>query len=425
MTGRRLPWPYRRGSTPRESSLRVAGAFALTALAVAACGPRGAGDLVVWNTMRPEGRALLDSLLIQFGQTHGVRCSQIYYEPEELRSNYQIASLGGSGPDLVYGPGDQVGPFSEMELIASLEDLLPSSFLEAFSPEGLVWRKGHLYQISDQVGNHLHLVYNKALVPHPPQDTDAMIEIARGLTRDEDGDGRMDYYGLAWNFEEPFFFVPFLGGFGGWVMDESAHPTLDSPATVAAFQFMYDLKFTHRVLPSESDYDTADALFKEGRAAMIINGPWSWASYLNKGIDMGLALIPKVSATGRWATPMVSTLGYSVNVNLHGERLELVLQLLQYLTSDGAQRVYARAMRTIPSRPEVLKDPVLAADELIRVSAEQAAVGRPMPVDPELRAVWDALRPNYQSVLNGTKTPAQAARDAQSAAEKMIAEMNQ
>lgn len=380
---------------------------------------------MVWNTMRPEGRAILDSLLAEFGRAHHVRCAQIYYEPEELRSTYQIASLGGSGPDLVYGPGDQVGPFSEMGLIAPLETLLPRSFLDGFIPEGLVWRKGHLYQISDQIGNHLHLVYNKALVSKPPEDTDEMISIARACTRDEDGDGRIDYYGLAWNFEEPFFFVPFLGGFGGWVMDDEARPTLDTPATVDAFQFMYDLKFTHRVLPSESDYDTADALFKEGRAAMIINGPWSWASYLAKGIDLGLALLPKIRATGQWATPMVSTLGYSVNVNLRGERLELALELLRFLTSDGAQRTYARTMRTIPSRPKVLDDPDLAADEFIRISAAQAEVGRPMPVDPELRAVWDALRPNYQSVLNGTKSPAQAARDAQAAALKMIAEMNQ
>ncbi len=378
----------------------------------------------MWNTMRPEGRAILDSLLDEFGRAHGVRCAQVYYEPEELRSNYQIASLGGSGPDLVYGPGDQVGPFSEMKLIAPLEALLDSQELAAFIPEGLVWRKGHLYQVSDQIGNHLHLVYNKALVLTPPQTTDEMIEIARSLTRDENNDGKMDYYGLAWNFEEPFFFVPFLGGFGGWLMDEQARPTLDTPATVRAFRFMYDLKFTHRVLPPESDYDTADALFKEGRAAMIINGPWSWASYLNKGIDLGIALIPRVSETGLWPTPMVSTQGYSLNINLKGERRRLAVRLLSYLTSRDAQLAYARKMKTIPSRIDAMEDPVVQGDEFIRVSIEQARVGRPMPVDPELRAIWDTLRPNYQSVLNRTKTPEQAARDAQAAALKAIAEMN-
>ncbi len=400
--------------------------YGLLVILLISCGPRGEGDFIVWNTMRPEGRAILDSLLAEFSSAHhGITCSQVYYEPEELRSNYQISVLGGSGPDLVYGPSDQVGPFSVMGLVEPLEEILPEVFLQGFVPEGLVWSHGHLYQVSDQVGNHLHLVYNKALVPIPPEDTDQMIEMAKALTRDEDGDGRNDYYGMAWNFEEPFFFVPFLGGFGGWVMDEHAQPTLDAPATVAAFQFMKDLKFTHKVLPPESDYDTADALFKEGRAAMIINGPWSWASYLQNDIDLGLTLIPKVSATGQWSTPMVSTLGYSLNVNVSGERRRMVTELLMYLTSDAAQLAYARKMRTIPSRSEALKDSVLQQDPLLRISIEQARVGRPMPIEPEMRAIWDAMRPNYQSVLNGSKSPEDAARDAQEAALKMIREMNE
>lgn len=394
--------------------------------ACAACGPRGQGDLVVWNTMRPEGRAILDSLLLVFSASHPeVTCSQVYYETEELRSNFQIASLGGSGPDLVYGPSDQVGPFSVMRLVAPLEGLLPGEFLEGFVPEGLVWSKGHLYQVGDQIGNHLHLVYNKALIDTPPANTDQMIELAKSLTRDEDHDGRADYYGLAWNFEEPFFFVPFLGGFGGWVMNENAEPTLDTPATVAAFTFMKALKFTHRILPPECDYDTADALFKEGRAAMIINGPWSWAEYLEMGMDMGIALIPKVSETGLWSTPMVSPQGYSLNVNLQGERRNRALELLMYLTSDEVQLAYSKVMKTIPSRIGALSSPVVIGDELLKISMEQARVGKPMPVEPELRAIWDALRPNYQSVLNGTKSPQRAAAEAQADAEKMIRAMNQ
>ena len=390
------------------------------------CGSHGDGDLVVWNTMRPEGRAILDSLLIEFElQNPGVSCSQVYYETEELRSTFQIASLGGSGPDLVYGPSDQVGPFSVMKLVAPMEDMLPQAFLEGFVPEGLVWSQGHLYQVGDQVGNHLHLLYNKALISSPPRDTDEMIELAKSLTLDKDGDGRADSYGLAWNFEEPFFFVPFLGGFGGWVMDDQARPTLDNPATIAAFAFMKSLKFEHKILPPECDYDTADALFKEGRAAMIINGPWSWAEYLEMGMDMGLALIPKIAETGIWAVPMVSTQGYSLNVNLTGERKELACKLLMHLTSDEAQLAYTTVMKTIPSRKAALQDSLVTSDELLSISMEQARVGRPMPIDPELRAIWDALRPNYQSVLNGTKSPEAAARDAQADAEKMIRAMNQ
>jgi len=44
---------------------------------------------------------------------------------------------------------------------------------------------------------------------------------------------------------------------------------------------------------------------------------------------------------------------------------------------------------------------------------------------PEMRAIWDAMRPQYQSVMAGTKSPADAARDMQALAERKIAEMNE
>jgi maltose-binding protein MalE len=48
-----------------------------------------------------------------------------------------------------------------------------------------------------------------------------------------------------------------------------------------------------------------------------------------------------------------------------------------------------------------------------------------MPVTPDLRAIWDAMRPSYQAVLAGTKTAEQAARDMQELALQRIAEMNE
>lgn len=52
-------------------------------------------------------------------------------------------------------------------------------------------------------------------------------------------------------------------------------------------------------------------------------------------------------------------------------------------------------------------------------------VGRPMPIVPELRAIWDAMRPSYQAVLGGTETPEQAANEMQRSAIQKIREMNE
>ncbi len=63
-------------------------------------------------------------------------------------------------------------------------------------------------------------------------------------------------------------------------------------------------------MPVECDYDAADALFKEGKAAMLINGDWSLTSYqmpeVRKKVDLGVARIPMISQTGLWPTPMTS-----------------------------------------------------------------------------------------------------------------------
>jgi ABC-type glycerol-3-phosphate transport system substrate-binding protein len=49
---------------------------------------------------------------------------------------------------------------------------------------------------------------------------------------------------------------------------------------VAAYTLVLELQDRWKVIPANCDYETADALFKSGQAAMIINGDWSWGDYL-------------------------------------------------------------------------------------------------------------------------------------------------
>ena len=58
---------------------------------------------------------------------------------------------------------------------------------------------------------------------------------------------------------------------------------------------------------------------------MIINGPWSLQAYRDAGIDIGIARIPRHRESGRWATPMTGSKGYSLNANVSAEKLPLVL----------------------------------------------------------------------------------------------------
>jgi maltose-binding protein MalE len=246
--------------------------------------------------------------------------------------------------------------------------------------------------------------------------------MGRELVKDTDGDGRPDRYALAWNFTEPFFAIPFIGGYGGWIFDEDNNPTLNTPATVKAAQLIYDLANVHKVIPLECDYEVANALFKDGLTAMIINGPWSWGTYLKAGLNIGLAKIPMIDETGLWPTPLVSPMGFSLNKNLSGEDLRVSVELIKFLTRPESELAFTRISGTIPSVKEAYQDTLVTNNEMIQKSIEQLMVGKPMPVITEMRWIFDAMRPAYQSIFTGRLSAEQAAQEMQDLAEKLIRE---
>jgi len=194
---------------------------------------------------------------------------------------------------------------------------------------------------------------------------------------------------------------------------------------VDALNFVRQLRDVEKILPNEADYEIADALFKDGKAAMLINGDWSWAGYAQKGIDIGIAPLPRITATGLWCAPMTSPKGYSVNVNMKKEKLTLVVELLKYLLSEECQLETVKALNTAPTLKALYRHPDILSNENLQNSLLQIARGKSMPVVPQMRAVWDAMRPSYQAVMGKARTPQQAAQDMQSQALRKIRDMNE
>lgn len=380
--------------------------------------------LILWSSLRPVERELLQKKLNEFGEDYPqYQFQELFYSTEELRTNYIISSLAGKGPALIHGASDNIGPLSELEVIMPLESFFSEAFLDSYITEPFSANtkfNGHLFQIADRVGNHLCLVYNKNLIKNPPKTFSELIEWWKTSSLNQNDED--DNYALAWNYTEPFFAVPFIGGFNGWILDKNNSPTLNTEAVVKASQFIYDLAHQYEVIPKECDYETANALFLDGKSAMIINGPWSWGTYIKSGMNIGLSRIPKIGETGKWPTPLVAPLGYMINANLKGEKLKVVIQLVRYLTSAKVQKEFAQEFNIIPSRRAVIHDSELKQDELYLAALDQMEVGRAMPVITELRWIWDAMRPAYQGIFTGAYSPNEAAKEMQALAEKLIRE---
>ncbi len=386
--------------------------------------------ILVWSTLRPVEREFLAEKLAEFGKRYpDYEFKELYYQPEELRPNYMISALAGKGPAVIHMASDNIGPLAELEVIMPLEDHFEPAFLDSFLTEPFsanTRHNGHLYQLADRIGNHLALVYNKDYVTEAPETIDDLIALGNAdWAQDNDGDGKADRYVVAWNFIEPFFVVPFLGLYDGWIMDEQNRPTLNTSAMSNACQLIYDLANKHRIIPRECDYETANAMFLDGKSAMIINGPWSWGTYIKRGMNIGLARIPRNAETGSWASPIVSPLGYMLNVNLEGEELAISKELVRFLTSPSVQLESSKRFNLIPSRTELFDHPDLSEDPLYQAAIDQMLVGRAMPVVTELRWIWDAMRPAYQGIFTGTYTAEDAAAEMQKLAEKLIRENRQ
>lgn len=396
--------------------------------------------VTLWHQMVPAERAILDELIADFTAEHpGVEVRALYKETEELRSGFQAAALAGAGPELVYGPSDVIGPFQTMGIVQDMSPWLTPDDQAEFVDGTLTRLPAHdpakagrleLLQIGDRVGNHLALVCNGNYLPQPPTTDAELIELAKGATLDEDGDGRPERYGIAWNYTEPFFIIPFITGFGGWIFESddpsSTTPNLDTPASVDAFRFVLALRDEYKVMPANTDYEGADALFKEGRSAMIINGDWSWGDYLSRPeLKAYVAPLPMVLSTGLPMGPMVATKGYSLNVNADKEAADAAMALVAHLTSTTSQRRFMAELKTLPSRKSLLDDPLLKSDPTLMASAIQMRNGHPMPVVAELRAIWDSMRPHYQALLGGNATPEEAAAGMQAEALDKIRRMNQ
>ncbi len=373
-------------------------------------------NLILWTK---EGEEPLDwnkSLINEFMEANPDVTVELVkkIDVEVLREDFLTASLAGAPPDLLWTVNDHAGPFVAADVIDPVDGLFDlgiyvESALEAVKLEGKYWG------IPISNGNHLMLLYNKKLISKAPEDTDELFTIGKKLTQEGN-------YALVWNQTEPFWLVPWLGGFKGKVFaEDGVTPTLNTPEMVATLKFLYDMKFDAKIIPQECDYDAADTLFKEGKAAMIINGDWSLGGYMGVlGEDLGVARIPKVVATGTWPKPYTSGVYFMLAKGLSGDKLKAAQDFIGFVLSKEKQIEMVKLLNRLPALKEALRDPLVIENPILKGSSDQMVVGTPMPTVLEMRCNWDSMKPEMLAVLTATKTPEDAAKSMQSSAEACI-----
>jgi len=332
--------------------------------------------------------------------------------------NELIERVGGEEAefDLAIGHAALVESLQAEGLIRPVGDIFKEGFFDRFAQPSLdgVSRGDQAWGVPFSAGLHLLLYYNRELVEEPPQDTATMIAMAQELT-----DG--ERHGLAMNYRDPLWLVPWLSGFGGWLVDEEGQPTLDTAAMVEALRFLHELKFEYEVLPPEADYDLADKLFREGKAAMLVNGHWALAGYREmEDLEWGVAPLPTVTETGLAPSPLVVGQYFVIGSDVSGQKLETAKSLVEYMTASQRQLEWMRQFDTLPTNKEALNDESVHSDPLGQVSVAQMLAGRGASLGSNPTMLLEAIREPLEAVMADQMTPTEAARQMQERAEEML-----
>lgn len=355
-------------------------------LGLAACGgpkPSGAdaGRLVVWHDKEDAVVEALSGYLAQ-----AVPDLEIVFEKKTSLTD-SLKLVGNdptAAPDLFIFAHDKIGVFAEMGILAPVADLLPEDALADYLPMTLsaAAYKDTLYQLPLYFETLLFM-YNRRYMQDDevPATTGELLDYMGRST----GRGR---YGFVEQHSTAYYSAAWIHGFGGSIINESGTPFPDGQAVRDALA--YHLQFVS-LMPGETEYSTVNTLFLEGKADATIGGPWMVPSARDAGIDLGIAPMPTVDATGRPLAPYSGVQGIHVLKFAAEDKTEAVKTLLAALTDPAIGTSLALASGCAPANAKCYDDPAVANDELVQAMRATAEIAVPMPNIPEMDVMWTVV----------------------------------
>ncbi|MCL2829018.1 MAG: extracellular solute-binding protein [Oscillospiraceae bacterium] len=376
--------------------------------------PDGPIELIIWHdkeavvadTLQAELDRLQPDIVVHLERKSGLT------EALKLVGNDPSAA-----PDFYFFAHDKVGLYSEMGILVPITEFLNEDDLAGFLPMTIsaATYKGQIYQLPIYFETLLFM-YNRALmgddeVPGTTEELYAFMASGAG--------GR---YGFIEQHSTAYFSAGWIHGFGGMIISEDGVPLLDTPETIAALE--YRLKFVRR-MPGESEYATVNTLFREGRAAATIGGPWLVPTVRESGIDLGLAPMPFVDATGLYLAPFSGVQGLHV-LRVAAEdpiRRPAIYEVLRLVLEPTLGVAMAQASGSAPALAASYEFEEVKNDEMVMLMREIAEEAVPMPNIPEMDIMWLVVGDLLVDVNMRGRDVTEATADAQSRAESLIRAM--
>lgn len=384
-------------------------------LAAALAGCPQAGQertLVLWHAWGGAELNALKALIAGYKRVKPdveVMALQVPYD--KLKDKYLRSAAANGGPDLLIGDADWSGKFQTSDLVVAADELFSADELARFHPKALasLRLKDKLYAIPES-RETIVLYYNKKLMPVPPKTVSEWFEKSAELDRASSGELKGMVFNATFYYLMGYYFAE-----GGQLFDAAGKPAVNGAGGRRALEMLEKMSSAPGMMTSP-EYSKPDSLYKEGKAAMIVNGPWALVDYQKAlGADLGVATLP----TRDDGTPAASWVGVKClmfNQNADAPHRKMAKDFALYLTTPESQLLLSQQAGHVPAVDNVR----LPDGSPLATFKAQADVGTPVSIAPEVSLVWEPMDKALRRVIQHESPPDKALADAQAVIESKI-----
>lgn len=417
-----------------KKTLGVSMAVALTMTALVGCSgsnetkeeagsASGAVTLKFWQTMNPEESKTLDEMVKAFqDQNKDIKIDVQAVPFSDAQTKYKTSAQGGDAPDVLRCEIAWTPEFAAMGLLLPIDDKISADDKKDYlkAPFNYNIYQGKTYGIP-QVTDAPALLFNKRLfkeagIANAPATMDEFYADAKKLTKN----GHYGFYVSA----DSYFLQPFLFAFGGGTVTDAKDIKINTPESLEGLKFMLKFKeekLSQANLDFPNQYNNMMTDFKEGKAAMIINGPWATADILggkefkDHPENFGIAPIPK-GPKGQ-GSPVG---GHNYVISANTKHPNEAYKFIEFLNKTENQVKFANVNKVLPTRQSAYSDPTLKDDAIIQGFKAQMDVATNRPVIPEGGQIFTDFTPNVEAAVKGQKKPEEALKAVEDSWKKLL-----
>ncbi len=332
--------------------------------------------------------------------------------PDQVEVKFMQTAATQNGPDIMMWAHDRFGEWFAAGLLAPLN---PSDEEKAkFAKVGwdAVTVNGKIvgYPVAIEA---VSLLCNNKLVKSAPENFEDFYKLGDKLKKD-------GAKSIIWSYTTPYFSYPLIAAQGGYAFKkvnggyDVKDTGVNNAGAKAGMQFISDL-ITKGYMEKGADYGVMEAQFTKGKAACIINGPWSWPNYDGAKVDFSVYKLPKLG--GQPAKAFVGVTALAINAASPNKELATEFIENYLLTDEGLEAVNNdKALGVVALNSFQAK---LDKDPRIAQTKENAVNGEPMPSVPEMNKFWSSFETALKNVCSGRQGVNEAA---DTAAKRILSE---